>query len=191
MIGLLVGTIFVLRARRPGLPALDPAFERAKGPVSAPIQIIEYSDFQCPACREAQSELSQLLTAHPEQIRLVYQHFPLEGHRWALVAHQSAECAALQGQFWPYHDRLYLEQAVWSIALGTPLETFVRYAKELGLDLDRFSRCLGDPVVSREIQAEKLAGVGLGVRSTPSFFVNGNLVVSVKSLREEIGKLAQ
>ena len=191
MIGVLVGTIFILRWLGPKIPRVDASFERAKGPVSATIQVIEYSDFQCPACREAQPELSDLLTLHKEKIRLIYRHFPIDGHRWSALAHQAAECAAEQNQFWSYHDRLYREQPYWSIATEVPLETFVRYAKEARLDLDRFSRCLSDPAVNRKIQAERSAGVGLGVRSTPSFFVNGNLVVSIKSLREKLEQLTR
>lgn len=185
----LVCAILFLRQLQPSIPVANASFSRAKGPFNAPIQLIEYSDFQCPACRTAQADLTSLLSLYPGRIRLVYQHFPLDGHRWSRLAHQAAQCADEQKQFWPYHDRLYQEQSYWSISMTAPLEFFMRYAKDAGLDLDRFSACLTDPKIDRKIQEERLTGLGLGVRSTPSFFVNGNLVVSVKTLRDEIDKI--
>lgn len=157
--------------------------------MKAPIQIIEYSDFQCPACRTAQAALFQLLGKYPGKIRLTFQHYPLGGHRWSAVAHQAAECAARQGRFWPYHDRLYAEQASWSGSAVAPLETLVRYGSEMALDLDRFGECLGDRAVAAEIQRERDAGADLGVRSTPSFFVNGKFVVGTPALENEVKKL--
>lgn len=185
---LLVGSILAARHLRPNPLAVKAAHPRSHGPVNAPIQVIEYSDFQCPACRTAQSEIFQLLGKYPSKIRLSFQHFPLEGHRWTRIAHQGAECAARQEKFWPYHDRLYHEQSSWSAAAEAPLETFLRYGREIGLDLDRFGACLGDTDVAEEIQREKGAGDDLGVRSTPSFFVNGKFVVGVQALVGEIQK---
>jgi len=152
---------------------------------------MEFSDFQCPACRVAQGTLSKLIETYPAKIRLVFQHFPLEGHRWSALAHQAAECASEQDRFWLYHDRLYNEQSAWSILQTPPLGNFFRYAKEEGLDLDRFSRCLVDPAINQRIRQERATGAGLGVRSTPSFFVNGKLVVGTESLRQEVEKAAR
>ena len=188
LIGFLVGVVFLLRTRQEKIPGVAGNFPRAKGPAGAPLQIIEYSDFQCPACQMAQSTLSELLTRYPDKIRLVFQHFPLEGHRWSPLAHRAAECAAQQNQFWPYHDRLYADQSSWSQGIEPPIETFLRYAKEGGLALDDFAQCLGDNRVDQKLREERSAGVGLGVRSTPSFFVNGKLAVGAKALREEIEK---
>lgn len=187
--GILIAMIFFMRLRRPAIPSVGAGFERSKGPVEAPIQIIEYSDFQCPACRGAQSTLNEMMTLHPDQIRLTYQHFPLEGHRWSPLAHQAAECAARQNRFWEYHDRLYSEQSQWSLAAQSPLEEFMRYARETGIDLDLFSRCLVDPSVNQKIREEKSSGSDLGVRSTPTFFVNGKMAVGTKPLQEEIERI--
>lgn len=187
--GFLVGIVFILRLKQGKLPALATDFPRAKGPVEAPVQIIEYSDFQCPACQTAQSTLLELFIAYPEKIRLVFQHFPLEGHLWSPLAHRAAECAAEQNQFWSYHDQLYAEQAVWSKSPQAPIETFLHYAKEGGLGLDEFARCLGEGKVDRKLREERVAGGGLGVRSTPSFFVNGKLVIGTGALRAEVKKI--
>ena len=184
----LVGAVYFLRSRLPKLVSSPADSPRSRGPAGAPIQIIEFSDFQCPACQVAQPLLQGLLAQHPEKIRLVYKHFPLQAHRWAFVAHQAAECAARQNKFWSFHDRLYKDQSLWSAGPEPPFETFLRYAKEEALDLDRFAACLSDKKVSETINQERLAGVGLGVRSTPSFFVNGKLTVGGKGLEEEMKK---
>lgn len=183
---LLVATVLVLRRSRAELPALGGDFPRSKGPVDAAVQIIEYSDFQCPACQSAQTILSALFVEFPGRIRLIYQHFPLEGHEWSALAHQAAECAARQNQFWRYHDRLYSTQNLWSKNLQSPLEVFIKYANELGMNLESFSSCLANPSVIEVIQQERSTGSDLGVRSTPSFFVNGHLVVGTQNLRDEV-----
>ena len=188
---LLMGSVLFLRHLRPLAPTAAADFRKAKGPVKAPVQLLEFSDFQCPACRVAQGKLSELTQAYPTKIRLIFQHFPLEGHRWSALAHQAAECASEQDRFWWYHDRLYDEQAVWSILQTSPLENFLRYAKEGGLDLNRFSLCLTDPAVNQQIRQERATGAGLGVRSTPSFFVNGKLVVGTQFLQQEVEKAAR
>ena len=136
---LLAGAVFLLRLTRPALVAPESNFPRAQGPLNAPVQIIEYSDFQCPACQKAQPELFQLMGQYAGKIRLIYQHFPLDGPRWSPLAHRCAECAARQGRFWVFHDRLYAEQSIWSNRKEEPLETFLRYAKEGGLKIGRAS----------------------------------------------------
>ena len=185
---LLVGAVFLLRLTRPALVVPESNFPRAQGPLNAPVQIIEYSDFQCPACQKAQTDLFQLMGQYAGKIRLIYQHFPLDGHRWSPLAHHCAECAARQDRFWVFHDRLYAEQSIWSNSKEEPLETFLKYAKEGGLDLDQFARCLVDQTVDRRIDQEKKAGLGLGVKSTPSFFVNGKMVIGGQNLRVEVEK---
>jgi protein-disulfide isomerase len=139
----------------------------------------------------AEQTLSELTHLYPEKVRVIFQHFPLEGHRWSGLAHQAAECAARQKKFWPYHDRLYTEQAAWSVLTAAPLESFLRYAKEAGMDLDLFSRCLSDNDIQQRIRQEKATGTGMGVRSTPSFFVNGKMVVGSQTLKQEVEKALQ
>ena len=149
---------------------------KAKGPVDAPIQLIEYSDFECPACRAAIPAVLNLLQAYPEKIHFVFHHFPLRAHRLSPLAHQAAECAAEQNQFWAYHDRLYGEQPNW-IKLSDPAETFLRFANELGLDLDGFAQCLAEERIKRRILVEKAQGDSLKISSTPTFFLNGERLV--------------
>ncbi|MBI3317366.1 MAG: DsbA family protein [Candidatus Omnitrophica bacterium] len=152
------------------------AGEKIKGPAEAPVEIIEYSDFQCPACRDAQPVLTKLLAEYPEKIRIVFHHFPLPSHRWAAMAHQAAECAHEQGKFWEYHDVLYQNQSSWS-KLMNPAETFLRDAGEMGLQLDDFVQCLSSEKVKRRILEEKAVGQKLQVSSTPTLFINGERLV--------------
>lgn len=187
---ILVGLVIILRSNSPKLPAAADKSPRTKGPVQAPIQIIEYSDFECPACQKAQSHVAQLIANYPNKIRLNFYHFPLEGHKWSALAHRAAECASQQERFWPYHDKLYENQAVWSKSVGAPIENFLSYAKEAGVELDLFAVCLSDARTDQKILEDKATGLGLGVRSTPSFFVNGKLVLGASNLRAEIEKLA-
>ena len=187
-VGILVGAVLMARQMRPKTPAPETNPSRSKGPPDAPVRIIEYSDFQCPACAKAQTALNELFQRFDGKIQLVYQHFPLSSHTWSGLAHQSAECAALQNHFWSYHDRLYADQKVWSTSPEAPLEIFLHYAGEEGLDLESFSHCLADPKVTAKIREERLTGEGLGVRSTPSFFVNGEMVIGTEPLGKKIEK---
>lgn len=185
----LVGVVLLLRLLLPKPPSLVEDFPRSQGPGGAPVQIIEYSDFECPACSAAQPLLQQLRDRYPEKVRLVYQHFPLDGHRRSPQAHHAAECAARQKKFWPFHDRLYREQSVWSKTEGSVIEIFLRFALEQGLDVDEFARCLSDPSVERTILEERTAGSGFGINSTPSFFVNGKLIIGAQSVEEEAERI--
>jgi len=187
--GLLVGAVLLARQIKPQLPATDLLSARSKGPSDAKVKVIEYSDFQCPACKTAQMTINGILALHQEKIRFTFQHFPLEGHRWSRISHQAAECAAKQSRFWDYHDRLYGDQEIWSKGVQPPVETFIQYAGEMGLDLNEFARCLSDVEVAKTIQAERMGGLDLGVRSTPSFFVNGEMVAGVTGLREKIERV--
>lgn len=173
LVAVLAGGILFMRSRN-GVSSL-PAPEtgqvlRAKGPADAPVQIIEYSDFECPACQKAQPVLDQILKDYPGKIRIIYHHFPLAGHRWAALAHQAAECMNEQGMFWPYHDRLYAEQEQWS-KLPNPSETFLRYAVDLGVPVEIFADCMMSEKVRRRIIEEKSQGESLKVQSTPTFFI--------------------
>ncbi len=187
LILLLVGSVLILRLMGPKAPSANIDSPRAKGPKDAPVQIIEYSDFQCPACRTAQGKLAEMFKQYPGLIRLVYFHFPLEGHKWSPLAHRAAECAALQNRFWPYHDQLYAEQDAWSKNPEPPIASLLTYAKTSQVaNLNEFARCLADYKTDKPIMQEKETGLSLGVRSTPSFFVNGDSVVGIDLLQAKI-----
>ncbi|MCI0596234.1 MAG: thioredoxin domain-containing protein, partial [candidate division Zixibacteria bacterium] len=98
------------------------------------------------------------------------------------LAHQAAECAGREGRFWPYHDKLFEGQSLWSGPVN-PAETFLRYARDTGLNLDRFAACLTDKNVTAAVARSKGEGNKLQIRSTPTFFVNGQRVVGAVELQ--------
>ena len=143
----------------------DPVY----GPDEAPITIIEFSDFECPYCRRWHLEVwPQIEATYGDQIRLVYRDFPLTSiHPNATPAAAAANCAGEQGSYWEYNQLLF------SMELGLDKNAYEQYAANLGLDMDAFNACLDSGRQNDEIMADYEYAANLGVRSTPTFFVNG------------------
>jgi protein-disulfide isomerase len=142
----------------------------AKGPANAPIELIEFADFQCPYCLAVSPTLKKVLDTYGDRIRFVYRNFPLDNHPNAVPAAEAAQCANEQGQFWPYHDRLF----------GTPGKLsdaeLKQTAAALGLDPTRFNKCLDQHKYRSIVDADRKAGTEAGVTGTPAFFINGRLL---------------
>ena len=149
---------------------------------SAKVTIVEFADFQCPACGAAHPIVKQLLADQKGNITFVYRHFPLPQHKNAILASKAAEAAGEQDKFWQMYDFLYQRQEEWSESKNAE-EIFTGYAKELQLDMDTFSEALSSSKYDDQIQQDKNDGVELGVNSTPSFFVN-NSKLSLRSLAD-------
>ncbi|HEX5747020.1 MAG TPA: thioredoxin domain-containing protein [Archangium sp.] len=150
----------------------------AKGPENAPITIVEFSDFQCPYCSRAIETVDQVLKAYPNQVRLVFRHFPLDFHAQAPKASEAALCAQDQGKFWEMHDKLFANQK----ALEVP--ALKGYAKELGLDTGKFDKCLDSGEKAAIVQADMADGKKVGVNGTPAFFINGVLLSGAQPFDE-------
>ena len=150
-------------------PRVEVAADGASmGPESAPITIIEFSDYQCPFCVRAEATVKQVLEQYGDQIRFVYRHFPLESiHPQARPAARAAFCAQEQNKFWEYHNLLFAN----SNALGD--EDLERYAAEVGLEGEAFRSCLEAPRSDEAVTNDLQAGSAVGVSGTPAFFVNG------------------
>ncbi len=146
------------------------------GPENAPITIIEFSDYECPFCRKFHEETFQrLLVSYPEQIRFVYRDFPLSSiHENAIGAAEAANCARDQNVFWEFHDQLF------SMQYGLGREAYLQYAQDLGIDLAVFDQCIEDRVHQAEVEADFEFAARLGVRSTPTFFINGIALVGAQ-----------
>ncbi|MBI4375264.1 MAG: thioredoxin domain-containing protein [Elusimicrobia bacterium] len=158
-----------------------PAY-RQKGVPGARIAIVEYSDFQCPACRVATEPLKRILELYGNDVVFTFKHFPLQGiHPWAKPAAIAAECAGRQGRFWPYHDKLYEKQEHWAHT-ESPESELQGYAAALGLDLDLFKKCLADPEISALIDEDVKQGNLRWVGSTPTFFINEKRFAGAKQL---------
>ena len=157
-------------------PGVEPAGAepaQVRGNLSAPVTLEEFADFQCPSCGAYYPELKKIESEFGENLRVIFRERPLvPPHDHALIAAQAAEAAGLQGRFWEMHDKLYENQKAWSEARDlVPL--FVDYAKQIGLDIDRFMKDLnGEAVAARIFQDGKRAHA-LNVNGTPTFYVNG------------------
>ncbi len=145
-----------------------------KGLPTAPVLIVEFSDFQCPYCRKALNELEKVRAAYPKEVKLVYRHFPIDRlHPQARLAAQAAECAGTEGRFWEYHDLLFgqadlSEQKLKELALG------------LKLNLPAFEQCLSGEWARTRVAQDVAAGTRAGVSGTPTFFINGRLLVGAQ-----------
>ena len=146
------------------------------GAEDAPITIVEFSDYECPYCRQWHSEVySQLIETYGEQIRFVYRDFPLASiHSNANSAANAANCAHEQGVFWEYHDMLF------SMEQGLGNGAYLDYASQLDIDQADFQECLDSSRYEAEVQADFDFAAELGVRSTPTFFINGIAVVGAQ-----------
>ncbi len=184
---LVIAVISVRTLRKPGnsmAPTASQVSDQAKvkGPTNAKITLVEYSDFQCPACQAAVPLVHELLAKYPNDIQVVYRHFPLQMHLWSPVAHQSAECAHSQGKFWEYHDLLYDKQKEWS-GQANPTDKFLEYAKSISLNIDQFASCLSDPKITEKVNADRNNGESIQIKSTPTFFLNGERLVGPAELK--------
>ena len=145
--------------------------------------LLEYSDFQCPACGVYFPIVKQLLEDHPDDVRFVYRHFPLRSiHAKAQLAGQASEAAGLQDKFWEMHDILFERQSVW--VNGDHEELFVSYAQELGLNVEQFKNDLESPDTKNKVDGDYLSAVGAKLNSTPSFFVNGRKITNPRTYEE-------
>ena len=145
------------------------------GPDSAPITIIEFSDYECPYCTRWHDEVFlRLREEYGNKVRVVYRDFPLLSiHPESLPAALAADCANEQGAYWKYHDLLFSGGE-----LGR--DTYLQYATQLGLNIEQFTQCIDTEKYKDEVMADYQYASDLGVRSTPTFFVNGIAVVGAQ-----------
>lgn len=147
-----------------------------KGPAEAKVTIVEFSDFQCPACRAIYPNVKQLMAQYPTDVRVVYRHFPLNSiHPYAQISAQASVVAGEFNKFWEMHDLLFERQDQWS-TLSSQDEvknTLVTYAEELGIDKAQFSERIDSDSARSIVNQDLSYATQLGIDSTPTFFVNG------------------
>jgi protein-disulfide isomerase len=148
----------------------------AKGPASAPVTIVEFSDYECPFCGRAEPTVKDLLAKYPGKIKLVYRDYPLPMHPKAPKAAEAAHCAGDQGKYWEMHDKLFSPGAKLEVA------DLKAHAREVGLDGARFDRCLDSGEKAKEVESHRKAGEEAGVSGTPAFFINGRLLSGAQPL---------
>jgi Na+/H+ antiporter NhaA len=182
-----------LRARQIGRTAedildlvvdVDPDRDHIRGPDTAPVTLLEYGDFECPYCGQAESVIRQLLSDHGDDVRYVWRHLPLNDvHPTAQLAAEASEAAATQGKFWEMYDILLAHQEALS------MRDLVQYAKELDLDVDRFSDELRRREYVPRVSEDVTSADESGVSGTPTFFINGRRhygVYDINTLTDEV-----
>lgn len=162
----------------PPILAVSADDDPSVGPASAPITIVEFSDFQCPYCKLSVLTIKEILAKYPDKVKVVYRDYPGPNHPHAQQAAEAAQCAGDQGKFWEYHDSLFDRQAP-----GTGWN-FTELAKEIGLNQDAFVTCLNTRRYREEVAQDLHDGFKLGVTSTPTFFINGRPLVGAKPFAE-------
>jgi protein-disulfide isomerase len=150
----------------------------SRGKAGAPITIVEFSDFQCPFCSKAEPTVDELLKAYPDKIRLVYRDYPLPFHPLAPKAAEASHCAEDQGKYWELHAKMFSAGGKLEVANLKAL------AREVGLDGDKFDKCLDSGEKKKIVDAHFEAGKKAGVNGTPAFFINGRLVSGALPLEE-------
>ncbi len=139
---------------------------------SAPLTLVEFGDYQCPACGIFNPLTKQLITEFAGKINYVFRNFPLNQHANAPISSYAAEAAGLQGKFWEMHDKLFVTQADWSTSQDAKT-IFIGYAKELGLDLNQFKKDIDSQKVKDKVKKDTDDGYLVALNSTPTFYLNG------------------
>jgi protein-disulfide isomerase len=174
-----------LKAKTPVRVMLEPprtlvatgADDPVKGAATAPVTIVEFSDFQCPFCSRVNPTLKQVEDKYGDKVRVVFRNFPLlQIHPFASKAAEAASCAADQGKFWEMHDKLFANQQKLAV------DDLKAHATELGLKADVFNQCLDSGKKEAEWKKDMDEGASYGLTGTPAFFINGRLISGAQPL---------
>jgi protein-disulfide isomerase len=187
-LGRLGSRVAAIEARLGGnrTPAPDPAkvYEvqtsgaQAKGAATAPVTIVEFSDFQCPFCARVVPTLKQIEESYQGSVRIVWKHLPLPIHKDAVGAALAAEAAGKQGKFWEFHDRLFADQT----KLGS--DDLRQHARDLQLDMSRFETDILSDDEKKKVDADIAEANALGVSGTPGIFINGRFIAGAVPYEE-------
>lgn len=188
----LVGGLFImtrpsatpeaLTADQAGLLAVQPN-DHTAGPADAKVTVIEYFDFECPPCGSYYPILNALEEQHPD-VRFVYRYFPLSGHMNAMNAALAAEAAAEQGKFVEMKKAIFEAQDEWGGKDAADASLFVKYAEAIGLDMQKWEAARESDAVQKRVQDSLQNGVTVGVRGTPTFYLNGAPLETPRSIED-------
>ena len=147
----------------------DDGVSPVRGAAKASVTIVEFSDFECPFCRDVQPALKQIVETYGDDVRLIFKHLPLEGHRNSLPAARAAYCAGKQDRFWQFHDELFAAGNL------SPPGLLDRIAVDIGLGMERFRVCVNSEQSRAAVIKDIETARSLRIDSTPSFLINGKL----------------
>lgn len=159
---------------------------RIEGDSTAPLWVIDISDFQCPYCAEWQRNTHEALRAEyvrTGKVKLAFVNFPLEQHRHAMSASRAAMCAGVQGRFWPVHDAIFETQDRWAAA-GDAAPLFESIARTAGVRIDEWRSCFASDVMDPLIEADRDRALAAGANSTPTFIINRQLIRGAAPIEE-------
>lgn len=157
-----------------------------KGSSNAKVTIVEYTDYQCPFCsRFFTDAYAQIMKTYVDtgKVRYAVQNLPLPFHANANISAQAAECAGDQKKFWEMHDKLFANQNEWANE-SDPKPKFEAYAREIGINVDGFKRCIADGKFKQKVDDDNALAAKVGASGTPSFFINGKLLVGAQPFSE-------
>lgn len=150
-----------------------------QGPKEAKVSVVEFGDFQCPACGAVYPVLQQVKDQYKDSnVRFIFRQFPLPQHEFALMAANASLAALSQGKFWEYHDTMFEHQT------NLKKDDLLVYAKNVGLDMDTFTKNLEDSAIANTVQRDVTDGAALGIRSTPTLFINNTQYTGKYSLKD-------
>lgn len=153
----------------------------SRGSENAKVTIVEFSDFQCPYCANySTTTYNQIKKEYGDKIRYIFRDFPLGFHPFAQKAAEAARCAGDQSKFWEMHDLLFAKNSEWSAEKSVD-GTFVIYAGQIGADKAKFKECLASGKFAQAVKDDVALGSTVGVSGTPSFFINGQMLVGAQS----------
>jgi protein-disulfide isomerase len=187
VIGICVGLFIVSRINKQTNSQLSmpiSASDWSQGNKQAPVSLVEYSDFQCPACASFSTVIKQLQNDLGNNLLFVYRHFPLKNiHPHAQLAAQAAEAAGKQQKFWEMHDMLFERQLAWE-NVSDPTTVFTTYATELKMNKEQFLKDLNSDSVLKKIDTDVASAEEMQLDSTPTFFINGKKITDLQSYGE-------
>jgi len=186
VVGLVVFVVAKTRSADHAVPLVASVFQNdwVKGNKDAKVKLVEYSDFQCPACGAYYPLVKQLTEEFGDQVEFTYRHFPLSQiHANADLAARAAESAGRQGKFWEMHDKLFENQQTWS-ELKNPQKVFVDYAGSLGMASEQLEQDIDSKEVKEKVKADYKSGIDSRVNGTPTFFLNGKKLANPKNYGE-------
>lgn len=157
---------------------------RLTRPAQSELTVVEFLDFECEACGAAYPMVEKLREEYGDRVTFIARYFPMPGHRNGELAARTAEAAAQQGKFEQMYTKLFTTQKQWGESQKWKQDVFRGYAKELGLDMARFDAALADPEVAGRVETDQRDGLGLGVRGTPTFFVDGEMIDTPRSYEQ-------
>jgi protein-disulfide isomerase len=155
-----------------------------KGQPNSPITVVEYLDFECEACRVYYPITKRLKEEYGDKVSFVVRYFPLPGHKNSMTSAMAVETAGKQGKFWEMHDILYDNQITWGEKQITDPALFIEYAKQIGLDMEKYKNDIGSQEIKDRINRDKNSANSLGIQGTPTFFINGEKIPNPKGYED-------